>query len=85
MGCRAANRLSSVATDIFGVSGRSMIEALIAGERDPRALAEMARGCMGSRRRPWPKPSPASSRTTMRSCAGRYWTASTSSAARSTH
>ncbi|QDN75872.1 MULTISPECIES: IS110 family transposase [unclassified Streptomyces] len=39
-------KLSSVATDIFGVSGRSMIEALIAGERDPRALAEMARGCM---------------------------------------
>ncbi|MEV6948089.1 IS110 family transposase [Streptomyces sp. NPDC051172] len=39
-------KLSSVATDIFGVSGRSMIEALIAGERDPRALADMARGCM---------------------------------------
>jgi transposase len=37
-------KLSSVATDIFGVSGRAMIEALIAGERDPRALAGLARG-----------------------------------------
>jgi transposase len=39
-------KLSTVATDIFGVSGRAMIEALIAGERDPRVLAEMARGPM---------------------------------------
>jgi transposase len=39
-------KLSSVATDIFGVSGRSMLEALIAGQRDPRALAELARGNM---------------------------------------
>jgi transposase len=37
-------KLSSVATDIFGVSGRAMIEALIAGERDPAALAGLARG-----------------------------------------
>ncbi|GAC1376742.1 MAG: IS110 family transposase [Acidimicrobiales bacterium] len=37
-------KLSTVATDIFGVSGREMIEALIAGERDSRVLAEMARG-----------------------------------------
>ncbi len=29
-------KLSSVATDIMGVYGRAMIEALIAGERDPR-------------------------------------------------
>jgi transposase len=35
-----------VATDIFGVSGRSMLEALIAGERDPRTLADLARGNM---------------------------------------
>jgi transposase len=33
-----------VATDIFGVSGRAMIEALIAGQRDPKLLAELARG-----------------------------------------
>jgi transposase len=39
-------KLSSVITDIFGVSGRSMIEALIAGQRDPKALAQMARASM---------------------------------------
>lgn len=39
-------KLSTVATDIFGVSGRAMIEALIAGERDPGVLAEMAKGRM---------------------------------------
>jgi transposase len=33
-----------VATDIFGVSGRAMMEALIAGRRDPQVLAELARG-----------------------------------------
>lgn len=36
-------KLSSVIDDIFGVSGRAMIEALIAGQRDPRALAQLAR------------------------------------------
>jgi transposase len=39
-------KLSTVATDIFGKSGRDMIEALIAGQRDPKALAELARGRM---------------------------------------
>ena len=39
-------KLSTVASDIFGVSGRAMIEALIAGERNARVLAEMARGRM---------------------------------------
>jgi transposase len=42
-------KLSTVATDIFGVSGRLMIEALIAGERDARVLADMARGRMRSK------------------------------------
>jgi transposase len=37
-------KLSTVATDIFGVSGRAMLEALIAGQRDPKMLAELARG-----------------------------------------
>ena len=35
-------KLSVVATDIMGVSGRAMIEALIAGERDPEVLASLA-------------------------------------------
>ena len=43
-------KLSVVATDIFGVSGRAMMEALIAGQRNPRALAEMARARMRTKR-----------------------------------
>jgi transposase len=39
-------KLSSVITDLFGVSGRAMLEALIAGQRDPHALARLARGSM---------------------------------------
>ena len=37
-------KISSVLTDIHGVSGRAMIEALIAGRRSPTALAELAKG-----------------------------------------
>jgi transposase len=36
-------KLSVVASDIFGVSGRAMLEALVAGERDPKVLAQLAR------------------------------------------
>jgi hypothetical protein len=36
-------KLSVVASDIFGVSGRAMLAALIAGERDPIVLAQLAR------------------------------------------
>jgi transposase len=39
-------KLSSVISDIHGVSGRAMLAALIAGERNPAVLAEMARGTM---------------------------------------
>jgi len=39
-------KLSSVISDIFGVSGRAMLEALAAGRRDPRALADLARASM---------------------------------------
>src|SRR5512144_2498346 len=35
-------KLDSVITDVIGVSGRAMIEALIAGESDPAALARLA-------------------------------------------
>ncbi len=37
-------KLAAVATDILGVSGRAMLEALLGGEQDPVALAELARG-----------------------------------------
>jgi transposase len=43
-------KLSTVASDILGVSGRAMLDALIAGERDPQALAELARGRMRGKR-----------------------------------
>jgi transposase len=36
-------KLSSVITDINGVSGREMLTAIIAGQRDPKVLAQMAR------------------------------------------
>ena len=39
----AGIKLSSVATDISGVSGRAMLEALIALQRDPAELAELAK------------------------------------------
>jgi transposase len=40
----AGIKLDSVATDVLGASGRAMLAALIAGERDPEVLAELARG-----------------------------------------
>jgi transposase len=43
-------KLSTVATDIMGVSGRAMLEALVAGRRDPRVLAELAKGRMRGKR-----------------------------------
>ena len=39
----AGIKLSAVASDILGVSGRLMLEALIAGDRDPAALADLAK------------------------------------------
>lgn len=40
----AGIKLDSVASHVMGVSGRAMLRALIAGERDPEALAELAKG-----------------------------------------
>ncbi|MEO9175642.1 MAG: IS110 family transposase [Gaiellales bacterium] len=37
-------KLDCVATDILGVSGRAMLDALVAGTTDPFALAELAKG-----------------------------------------
>jgi transposase len=39
----AGIKLSSVAADILGVSGRGMLEAMIAGQSDPAVLADLAR------------------------------------------
>jgi len=40
----AGIKLDSVAADVLGVSGRAMLAALVAGERDPAVLAALAKG-----------------------------------------
>lgn len=42
----AGIKLSSVASDILGVSGRAMLAALVEGSRDPEALAQLAKGTL---------------------------------------
>jgi transposase len=42
----AGIKLSSVATRILGLSGRAMLDALVAGTRDPGVLAELAKGTL---------------------------------------
>lgn len=39
-------KLSSVIANVHGVSGRAMLDALISGQRDPKILAQLARGSM---------------------------------------
>lgn len=39
----AGIKLDSVASDVLGVSGRLMLKALVAGERDPEVLADLAK------------------------------------------
>jgi transposase len=43
-------KLSSVISDIFGVSGRAMLEALIAGQDNPAVLADLARASMRAKK-----------------------------------
>jgi transposase len=40
----AGIKLASVVSDVMGVSGRAMVEALLQGQSDPTGLAELARG-----------------------------------------
>lgn len=42
----AGVKLSSVASKVLTKSGREMVEALIAGEKDPAVLAQLAKGTM---------------------------------------
>ncbi|AEW93739.1 MULTISPECIES: IS110 family RNA-guided transposase [Streptomycetaceae] len=46
----AGIKLSAVVSDLLGKSSRAMLEALIAGERDPLVLAEMAKASMRAKR-----------------------------------
>ena len=48
-GCRRSWRtpgpeLGTVASDVLGVSGRAMLDALVSGTHDPAVLAELAKG-----------------------------------------
>src|SRR4051794_5341753 len=43
-------KLGSVATDVFGVSGRAMLRALIEGEVSPEAMANLAQGRLRRKR-----------------------------------
>jgi len=40
----AGIKLGSVVSDVIGASGRAMLRALVAGQRDPAVLAELAKG-----------------------------------------
>jgi hypothetical protein len=40
----AGIKLDCVASDILGVSGRAMLDALVSGSTDPEVLAELAKG-----------------------------------------
>src|SRR5215510_2859622 len=46
----AGIKLSTVATDVMGVSGRAMLDALLAGTSDPEVLANLARGKLRKKR-----------------------------------
>lgn len=43
-------KLSEVATDMMGVSGRAILEALLAGNTDPETLADLAKGKLRKKR-----------------------------------
>ncbi len=60
--------LSVVVADMFGVSGRQMLEALIAGQRDPKVLAQLAQGRMRSKIATWRRRSPGTSAPTTATC-----------------
>jgi transposase len=43
-------KLASVASDVLGMSGRAMLEAIVAGTTDPAVLANLARGRLRDKR-----------------------------------
>ena len=43
-------KLTSVISDILGMSGRAMLEAIIQGERDPARLADLSQGRLKAKR-----------------------------------
>jgi transposase len=50
--CQTGNiKISSVATDLFGLSGRTMLKAIVEGTRDPGWMADYARGTLRGKKR----------------------------------
>ena len=45
-------KLASVASDVFGVSGRLMLKAIIKGEQEPEAMAALAKGRLREKLKP---------------------------------
>jgi hypothetical protein len=56
------------AADMFGVSGRQLLEALVAGQRDPKVLAQLAEGRMRSKLSDLAEASPGTSAPTTATC-----------------
>ncbi len=54
-------KISVVISDLFGASGRRFLDALVAGERCPAALAALGDPRLHATSRSWPPRSPASS------------------------
>ena len=44
-------KLASVVSDVFGVSGRAMLQAMANGQTDPNALASLAKGSLVKKER----------------------------------
>jgi len=63
-------KISAVLSNLHGVTARAMMDALIAGQRDPRALAQLAKGRARKKTASWKRRcGDFSPTTTRRSCA----------------
>ena len=73
----AGIKIDSVASELLGVSGRAMIEALAAGERGSAAAGRLAKGRLGPSWTPWRWPATGGSPTRTGRCADCTWTPTT--------
>ena len=73
----AGIKIDSVASELLGVSGREMIEALIAGERDPGRLADLAQGRLRAKLDDLAMACDGRFTDATPSCAGSTWTPTT--------
>ena len=58
-------------SDVLGVSGRAMLDALVAGETDPEHLAKLAKGSLIPKVKPLAEALRGRFTPTMPSCSGR--------------